>query len=377
MHNTKIGITGVSGFVGSHLKDRLLREDDVEVLACEDSYFGELETLKSFAESCEVLVHLAAMNRGDPEQLYNVNVGLIEKLVGALQQTHSTPHVIFSSSTQCKLDNPYGLSKKEGARLLIQWARRNDAPLSVLIIPNIYGDRGKPFHNSVVATFCHQLTHGLQPEVHVDQELGLIYINELIEVILKQIRHRPETVTTVEIPPTKFIKVSELLAALNRFKETYYDKRMVPRLEPGFEQNLYNTFLSYMDDTDYEQFPVLHADDRGSLFEVVKQEKGGQVFFSTTKPGVTRGNHYHTRKMEKFCVVKGEAVIRLRRIGTDQVVEFNVSGSKPASIEMPIFYTHSIENVGSEELLTLFWTNELFDETDPDTFYENVLREQK
>jgi UDP-2-acetamido-2,6-beta-L-arabino-hexul-4-ose reductase len=375
MNKTRVGITGISGFVGSHLKDRLLREQDLEVLACEDSYFGEPEKLKSFAKDCDVLVHLAAMNRGDPEQLHKLNVSLVKKLVDALQQTHSTQHVIFSSSIQCKLDNPYGLSKREGARVLTQWAQRNNAPLSVLIIPNIYGDRGKPFYNSVVATFCHQLTHGLQPEVHVDLELGLIYIQEVVEEILKQVRNRPETAETVEIPPTKSIKVSEILVTLNRFKETYYDKRIVPHLESGFEQNLYNTFLSYMDDTDYEQSPVLHADDRGSLFEVVKQEKGGQVFFSTTKPGITRGNHYHTRKMEKFCVVKGEAVIRLRRIGTDNVIEFNVSESKPASIEMPIFYTHSIENVGSEDLLTLFWTNELFDKDDPDTFYENVLTE--
>ena len=377
MGKTRVGITGISGFVGSHLKDRLQREEGVEVIACEDAYFDEFDKLKSFAENCDVLVHLAAMNRGDQEQLYSVNVGLVEKLIHAMQQTHSIPHVMFSSSIQCKLDNAYGRSKKEGARLLVQWAQKNKAPLSILIIPNIYGDRGKPFHNSVVATFCHQLTHGLQPEVHVDQEIGLIYINELIEEIVKLIWNRPAAIDTSEIDLTKSIKVSEILTMLNRFKETYYEKGVVPHLEPGFEQNLYNTFLSYMDDTDYEQSSVLHADDRGSLFEVVKQEKGGQVFFSTTKPGVTRGNHYHTRKMEKFCVVKGEAVIRLRRIGTDQVIEFHVSGSKPASVEMPIFYTHSIENVGSEELLTLFWTNELFDKNDPDTFYENVLTEQK
>ena len=377
MNKTKIGITGIGGFVGSHLKGRLLREKDVEVLAFEDSYFGEFEKLKSFTENCDVLVHLAAMNRGDQEQLYKVNVGLVEKLVDAMQQTHSTPHVIFSSSIQYKLDNPYGISKKEGARLLSQWARRNNAPLSILIIPNIYGDQGKPFYNSVVATFCHQLTHDLQPEIHADEKLGLIYINDLVEVICKQIKNRPKTVDFVEIPPTKFIMVSEILATLNRFKEMHYDKRIVPNLGAGFEQNLYNTFLSYMENSDYEQFPVVHSDDRGNLFEVVKQEEGGQVFFSTTKPGITRGNHYHTRKMEKFCVVKGEAVIRLRRIGTDQVIEFNVSGSKPASIEIPIFYTHSIENVGSEELQTLFWTNELFDKNDPDTFYENVLTEQK
>lgn len=377
MKKRRIGITGIHGFLGSHLRERLLCEEEIDVLAFEDWYFEQGERLKSFAEKCDVLVHLAAMNRGDQEQLYNVNVGLVETLVDALQQTHSCLHVIFASSTQCTLDNPYGRSKKEGARLLSQWARSNNAPLSILIIPNIFGDQGKPFYNSVVATFCHQLTHGLQPEIHEDKKLGLIYINELVEEIYKTIENPPEAIDSREIPPTTSIMVSEILARLNRFREAYYDKHMVPSLEAGFEQSLYNTFLTYMEDSDYEQFPVLHTDDRGSLFEVVKQEDGGQVFFSTTKPGITRGNHYHTRKMEKFCVVKGEAVIRLRRIGTGKVIEYHVCGSKPASIEMPIFYTHSIENVGTEELLTLFWTNELFDRDDPDTIYESVLPEQE
>jgi UDP-2-acetamido-2,6-beta-L-arabino-hexul-4-ose reductase len=375
MGKTRIGITGIDGFVGSHLRDRLSREDNIEVLAFEDSYFEEFEKLVSFADKCEVLVHLAAMNRGDQQQLYTVNVGLVEKLIEALRQTNSCPHVVFSSSIQCTLDNPYGRSKKEGARLLSQWAMAHNAPLSILIIPNVFGDRGRPFHNSVVATFCHQLTHGLQPELHTDKEIGLIYINELVEKIYETIKSPPKAVDSAEIPPTKRVMVSEILAKLNRFKQMYYDKNIVPDLEAGFEQHLYNVLLTYMENSDYQQFPILHCDDRGTLFEVIKQENGGQVFFSTTKPGITRGNHYHTRKMEKFCVVKGEAVIRLRRIGTDRVVEYSVSGRKPASVEMPIFYTHSIENVGTGELLTLFWTNELFDENDPDTFYESVLTE--
>jgi len=375
MNKTRVGITGIDGFVGSHLRDRLSREDDIEVPAFEDSYFDEFDKLTSFTKKCDVLVHLAAMNRGDQEQLYAVNVGLVEKLVNALRQTNSCPHVVFSSSIQCTLGNPYGRSKKEGARLLSEWARAKNAPLSILIIPNIFGDQGRPFYNSVVATFCHQLTHCLQPELHADKEIGLIYINELVEKICEVIKSPPRAIDSVKISPTKRVMVSEILAKLNRFKDMYYDKSIVPDLEAGFEQHLYNTFLTYMENSDYQRFPMVHSDDRGSLFEVVKQEDGAQVFFSTTKPGITRGNHYHTRKMEKFCVVKGQAIIRLRRIGTDQVIEYNVSGSKPASIEMPIFYTHSIENVGTEELLTLFWTNELFDNDDPDTFYESVLTE--
>jgi len=162
------------------------------------------------------------------------------------------------------------------------------------------------------------------------------------------------------------------LKLLNHFKECFYDKRIVPTFASNFEKNLYNTFISYAERADYEQALTLRTDERGSLFEVVKEEKGSQIFFSTTKPGIVRGNHYHTRKQEKFCVVKGEAIIRIRRIGTDKVIEYKVSGDKPVVVEMPIFYTHNIENVGTDELCTLFWTNELYNPNDSDTFFEKV-----
>ncbi|KPK41023.1 MAG: hypothetical protein AMJ65_10170, partial [Phycisphaerae bacterium SG8_4] len=214
MNKTRVGITGIDGFVGSHLRDRLSREDDIEVPAFEDSYFDEFDKLTSFTKKCDVLVHLAAMNRGDQEQLYAVNVGLVEKLVNALRQTNSCPHVVFSSSIQCTLGNPYGRSKKEGARLLSEWARAKNAPLSILIIPNIFGDQGRPFYNSVVATFCHQLTHCLQPELHADKEIGLIYINELVEKICEVIKSPPRAIDSVKIHPTKRVLVSEILAKL-------------------------------------------------------------------------------------------------------------------------------------------------------------------
>ncbi|HUS96566.1 MAG TPA: NAD-dependent epimerase/dehydratase family protein, partial [Hyphomicrobiaceae bacterium] len=314
-----VGITGMIGFVGSHLRDRLLREEDVSIEPFEDSYFDRPEELKRFVSNSDVVVHLAAMNRGDPDELYRVNVELVTKLVSQLEQVQATPHVIFSSSTQCDLDNPYGRSKKQGARLLEEWARRHGAPLTVMIIPNVFGDRGLPYYNSVVATFCHQLAQGEEPQITGDKELNLIYIQELTEVIHDTIMDRPKGVDVMRVRPTAQAPVSRVLSLLQRFKQYYAEKRIVPVLANTFERNLYNTFLTYMEDADYEQHPPLHSDERGSLFEVVKQEEGGQVFFSTTKPGVTRGNHYHTRKMERFCVVQGEALIRLRRIGTDRV----------------------------------------------------------
>jgi len=368
----KVVITGLVGFMGSHLRDRLSREEDFEVPQFEDAYFSQPEKLREVLAGSNTVVHLAAMNRGDEKEIYNTNIELVTRLIETLESVNARPHVIFASSTQIYLDNPYGRSKKEGERILEDWSKRNNAPVSVLVIPNVFGDRGRPFYNSVVATFCHLLTHGGKPEVKVDKELSLIYINELTEIFWNRINNPPAGFERVDIKATANAKVTDILAMLNHFKECYYDWKIVPALAGNFEKNLYNTFLSYAESADYEQPLTLRTDDRGSLFEIVKQEKGSQIFFSTTRPGIVRGNHYHTRKQEKFCVVKGKATIRLRRIGTDNVIEYNVSGEKPVVVAMPIFYTHNIENVGTEELYTLFWTNEIFDPNDSDTFFEKV-----
>jgi len=372
MKDLTVGITGMAGFVGSHLRDRLAREENITVPPFEDEVFSQPDKLREYVSQCDALVHLAAMNRGDEDKLYRVNVELAAKLVTAVKEANVTPHILFSSSTQIERDNPYGKSKKEGARLLTEWAQKHNAPLTVLVIPNIFGDNGQPFYNSVIATFCHQLTHNEEPKIKIDGEINLIYINELTELITKNILNPPKSVEQFQVQATAQAKVSEILKLLKTFKDHYFQKRTVPEFKNDFEKNLYITFLTYMENADYEQHPVLHADDRGSLFEVVKQADAGQFFFSTTKPGITRGNHYHTRKMEKFCVVKGQAVIRLRKTGTDQMIEYHVSGDKPSIVEIPIFHTHNITNTGNTELLTLFWTDELFDPQDPDTFYEDV-----
>jgi UDP-2-acetamido-2,6-beta-L-arabino-hexul-4-ose reductase len=241
-----------------------------------------------------------------------------------------------------------------------------------MIIPNVFGDKGKPFYNSVVATFCYQITHGEEPKIIDDKKLDLIFINRLIEQMTQKALEFCSCIETVEIEPVYSVKVSEVLSQLNRFKSCYYKYRMVPKLADDFERDLYNTFITYMDEADFEQKSLLHSDERGTLFEFVRHDGAGQVFFSTTKPGVTRGNHYHTRKMEKFCVVKGTGLIKMRRIGTNKVIEYEVNDQNPSSVEMPVFYTHNITNTGKEDMLTIFWTNEVFDSSDPDTFYEEI-----
>jgi UDP-2-acetamido-2,6-beta-L-arabino-hexul-4-ose reductase len=372
MNKTTIGITGSSGFIGSHLVDRLRREEGVELAPYQKSYFTDRSRLQEFVKRCAVLVHLAGMNRGEPKTIYEVNIRLVNDLIACLEEIQATPHVIFSSSTQSDQDNPYGRSKKEGCQLLETWALRQGAPLSILTIPNVFGDRCKPFYNSVVATFCYQLTHGEQPKILVDNEIELIYINELTEKISALIQNPPQGVEHVRIPGTVKITVSKLLTILEGFQEAYFTRKIVPKLTSPFLAQLYNVFLSYIDYKHYRQTPVLHIDPRGKLFEILKLEQGGQVFFSTTTPGIVRGNHYHTRKIERFCVLQGNAVIRLRRIGTEHVVEYSIADNEPAWIEIPIFHTHHIENIGHEDLYTLFWCNELFDPEDADTFFEKV-----
>lgn len=376
----KIGITGQAGFMGTHLFNFLGLQKEVERIPFEDSYFKDPAILRNWVQKCDAIVHLAAMNRhGDPQVIYDTNIELVNKLIKALEDSGSKPHLLFSSSTQEERDNLYGKSKKEGRKLLEQWAKRNHAKFTGLIIPNVFGPFGHPYYNSVIATFCHQLNHGETPEIKIDGELSLIHINELVEeiyhhILAKKSENKTECIIDeVSVPHTATKKVSEILKTLENFHVQYVENGIFPDLNDTFERNLFNTFVCYMDIENH--FPVklkLNTDNRGSFVETVKLSSGGQVSFSTTKTGITRGNHFHIRKAERFAVIKGKARIQLRRIGTDEVLNFNLDGAQPAYVDMPIWYTHNITNVGEEDVYTIFWISEFFNAEDPDTYFENV-----
>jgi len=377
----KIGITGQPGFVGTHLYNTLgLFPEKYTRIPFEDAFFVDAPKLNDFVSSCDVIVHLAAMNRhNNPDVLYKTNIGLVNQLIAACEATHSTPHILFSSSTQEERDNLYGKSKKEGRKMFEQWANTNNAQFTGFIIPNVFGPFGNPYYNSVVATFCHQLTHNETPKIDVDGELKLIYVAELVQKFIDRIenvhqKHQNNVVIeTIELQHTSQAKVSTILELLQSYKATYFEKAEIPALDTTFKRNLFNTFLTYIDHAVFFPFQLkLNTDNRGSFVETVKLNSGGQVSFSTTVPGITRGNHFHTRKAERFAVIKGKARIELRRIGTDKVLSFNLDGSQPSFVDMPVWYTHNITNVGAEELYTIFWINEHFDVNDPDTYFENV-----
>lgn len=379
MKKISIGITGQSGFIGTHLFNTLgLYPNEFERVPFDDDFFQDETKLRLFVKQCDVIVHLAAMNRHpDPEVIYETNLNLVNQLIDSMDAEQVKPHVLFSSSTQEERDNEYGRSKREGRERLKQWADRNNSSFTGMVVPNVYGPFGVPNYNSFVATFCYKLTHGEVPKVMQDGDVQLIYVGTLCNYIIEKVR----SVQYLNVPnreryavPYDFEKkVTEVLSTLESFKATYFEQGIIPKLRDTHDINLFNTFRCYMDTDNHFPVKLVKCEDsRGMFVETIKLGTGGQVSFSTTLPGVTRGNHYHTRKIERFTVIKGKARIQLRKIGTDKVLEFYLDGSEPAYVDMPIWYTHNITNIGPDELYTQFWINEWYRPENGDTFFEQV-----
>jgi UDP-2-acetamido-2,6-beta-L-arabino-hexul-4-ose reductase len=373
----RIGITGQPGFIGSHIFNHFGLKENVIRIPFKDEYFESLTDLRDFVRKCDIIIHLAGMNRhSDPQVIYDTNLRLVDMLIDSMEAENVNPHILFSSSSQEELDNLYGKSKKIGREKLSAWANRNHACFTGLIIPNVFGPFCKPFYNSVIATFSYQLTHEEIPTIIKDQSLKLLYVSELAELIWKAITEKIND-SYFKLEHTAEHKVSEILDRLITFKEDYCEKAIFPKIESKFDLDLFNSFRSYIDpNTFYPINLIQHSDDRGSFVETVKSLTGGQFSFSTSLPGVTRGNHFHTRKIERFIVIKGKAKIQLRKIGTSEVLNYYIDGENPGFVDMPIWYTHNISNIGSDEMVALFWVNEFFDSNDPDTYYEPVELEQ-
>lgn len=375
----KIGITGQAGFVGTHLFNTLsLDKEQFKCVPFEDTFFEDESKLRTFVKSCDAIVHLAAMNRHpDPKVIYKTNIKLVQVLIQAMEDEKVTPHILFSSSTQEELDNEYGKSKKDGRTLFENWAKRNKAPFTGLVVPNVYGAFGKPNYNSFIATFCHKLTHGETPQIIQDGSVKLIYVGSLCRFIMDRIGKNNKKVERVLVPYDFEKRVSEVLDLLESYKKLYLDKGIIPQIQDVNELNLFNTFRSYIEVNHFPVNLVKHIDSRGSFVEIIRLGTGGQVSFSTTVSGITRGEHFHTRKIERFTVIKGKARIQLRKIGTNEVIEYFLDGESPAYVDMPIWYTHNITNVGEEELYTQFWINEWYNPDDSDTYFEKVVQEKE
>lgn len=363
----RVVVTGGSGFLGWHLRVRLAALTDWKVEPVGRAEFGTEDSLAASVSDATVLVHLAGANRGDPGEVAATNIDLAERLVAALRRARATPAVVFANSIQCDSDTPYGQSKARAAEILSSWAADTGARFTNVVLPNLFGEHGRAHYNSFVATFCHELSHGREPRVpDPTAAVELLHAQDGAQSIIDAFdapadRSRPQGTTST---------VGAVVEALRRFRRSYRDAGL-PDLADRFGWDLFNTYRSFVGPHAVPLRPW--HDQRGSLVEAVRVRSGsGQTFVSTTVPGEVRGNHYHLRKFERFLVLRGTAEIRLRRMLHEEVTRLHVDGSKPAIVDMPTMWAHAIENVGADELVTLFWTDELFDPARTDTHRQIV-----
>lgn len=374
MKKLKVGITGQSGFVGTHLANNIRFVDKkFDLIPFEDNFFIENHLMNTFVEKCDVIIHLAGVNRHEDESfIYRRNIELADILVKSLNKSKNKTHLIFSSSIQESNNNLYGKSKLKAREIFEEWSIETGNLFTGLLIPNLFGPFGKPNYNSVTSTFCYKLVNNEKPKIIQDSEIKLLYIQDLCRHIIQIINDKINN-SKLYINYEKKISINNILTLLNYFKKEYIENGNVPKLHNDFEVKLFNTFRSYIEpNTFFPKQYITHSDERGSFTELLRSGIPGQFSFSITNKGYVRGNHFHTRKIERFSVIEGEALIELRRIDTNEKYSFKLDGSKPSFIDMPIWYTHNIKNIGNKPLITNFWINEIFNPSDTDTFYEKV-----
>lgn len=361
----RVCITDPDGLLGQHLRWFLLPHK--EKIACTPISTSDLEKGTSMPP-CDVVVHLASAHSRNTKREEDIplkNLGFARALTNACEASGISPHIIFASSTHIYGDSIYGKSKKEVGEYFANWASGHGAVASNLIIPNEFGEGGKPFDTSFVSTFCYQLATGKESEI-LDAKVSLIHAQDVARVVHEVILNPVDG--DVRLSGEEHT-VADVYNILHEYYECYASD-IVPELDSPLHTALFNTLRYHMwENGFYPRTLELKTDERGILFDAVRERTGGQTFISTTKPGQTRGEHYHTRKIERFCVVRGSGIIRLRPILGTEVQSFEVRGESPVFIDMPTFVAHNITNTGDTELITAFWSNEILDLKDTDTYH--------
>lgn len=381
----KILVTGAKGFVGKNLcaslyniknkKDRRFPELNIENVF-EYDIDTDSSLLDIYCSQCDFIFNLAGVNRPqDPKEFMAGNFEFTSTLLDTLKKNNNKAPIMISSSIQALVDNPYGRSKKAGENLLIDYAEKNNVKVLIYRFPNLFGKWCRPNYNSVIATFCNNIANDLPIQVNNrDTLLTLVYIDDLVDEMINALRG-------IENSKGYYCKVkTEYQVTLGHIVDTLYTFKeqpkslIIPKItENSFEKKLYSTFLSYLP-KDKVVIPLkMNVDDRGSFTELLKTVDHGQFSVNISKPGITKGEHWHNTKWEFFIVVSGHGLIQMRKVGTDEVLKFEVNGEKIEAIHMLPGYTHNIINLSkTENLVTLMWSNELFDPNKPDTFLEKV-----
>ena len=363
---SKVALTGGRGFLGWHTRAALYEQGIEANLIPVGNAFDPVQA-KQAINGAKRLIHIAGINRAEDDEIREGNIRFAQQVAESINRADVPPSVVvYANSTQAGNGSAYGDAKHAAGEILREAAEKAGSHYVEVKLPNLFGEHGRPFYNAVTATFCHLLVEGSEPTVENDKELTLLHSQDAADLLIgncdvEEQRQREQQES-----------VSGLLKRLQQF-DTIYRRGEIPDISDPFSRNLFNTYRSHMFLAKPELPLVKHADNRGSFTEIIRTHGGtGQTSFSTTVPGVLRGGHYHRRKVERFLVLSGKARISLRKMFTDEILNFDVTGVEPIAIDMPTMWTHSIENTGSEILLTNFWTDDHFDPNNPDTIVEAV-----
>ncbi len=371
----KILVTGSKGFIGKNLTAQLKNNGYTDLLLF-DKDLNE-NKLEDFLKECDFIFHLAGVNRPKNQaEFESGNVDFARSITEKLESYGNNCPIVACSSIQAENDNPYGNSKKAMEDLLFSYAKSTQAPVYIYRLTNIFGKWCRPAYNSVVATFCHNIARELKIRIdNPETVLQLTYIDDVINDFIKNIAEPPNTDSKgfCNITPVHSVKLGELADKLYSFHKNR-NTLVMPSFTDDFDRKLYAAYISYLPEEAFSYSLDKKTDERGYFCECIKSNEFGQISVSVTKPGFIRGNHWHHTKAEKFMVVKGKALVSFRKIGNGDIFQYLLTDSRPELIDIPVGYTHSIENIGSDDLIILIWCNELFDPEKPDTYYEPVIK---
>jgi UDP-2-acetamido-2,6-beta-L-arabino-hexul-4-ose reductase len=365
-------ITGSKGFVGKNLTVSLTNHTDVQITSFVKD--NSPATLPSLVAEADIIFHLAGVNRPQNfEELTTGNAELTQKIVSLLGKQGKKIPIVLSSSIQAAQDNPYGLSKRQAEEAVFAYGRTSGAPIYVYRMPNVFGKWCRPNYNSAIATFCHNIANDLPIKVNdPNVEINLVYIDDVVNEFISILDGKPPIEDTFcQVQPVHTITLGEVAELIRSFKNGRI-ARSIPDMSDPLTKKLYSTYLSYLPQDCFSYPLAMNADERGSFTEFIKTIDRGQVSLNISKPGITKGNHWHHTKNEKFLVVSGQGVIRFRMIGSNKVIAYHVSGDKLEVVDIPPGYTHSITNTGESDMVTVMWVNEPFDRARPDTYFEAV-----
>lgn len=368
----KILITGSQGFVGKNLVAELKNRGYKDLYLYNRSH--TISDLTEFTKKCDFIFHLAGVNRPENEEEFmEGNADLTSQLLQLLEDNNNPVPIMFASSIQAEKDNPYGQSKKAGEDFIRSYGKRNEVPVYIYRFSNLYGKWSKPNYNTVIATFCHNIAHDLPIQVNDPSvKITFQYIDDVVNELINCAEGQPtKSGEFYDVPKKDTRTLGEVAELIQSFKESRNNLE-VPNMGDAFTKNLYSTYLSFLSEDDFSYKLKMNTDNRGSFTEFLRTPDRGQVSINVSKPGITKGQHWHHSKNEKFLVVKGEGLIRFRKIGEEKIIEYPVNGEKLEVVDIPTGYTHSIVNVGEEEMITVMWVNESFDPDNPDTYYLEV-----